>query len=72
MLTMWREGNWLVTPHGHVVELVWLFMTIFGAVEWLKYFISRSRVDMLKEIKQVQLQMLELQASIAKSGEKQG
>jgi hypothetical protein len=32
----------------------------------LRYYISRSRVDMLKEVKQVQLQVLELQASLQK------
>ena len=34
--------------------------------------IYESQVATLKEVKQIQLQMLELQASIAKSGEKQG
>ena len=39
-----------------------LFFVIYGAVELLKHFINRSRVDLLKEIKQLQLQVLELQA----------
>ncbi len=39
-----------------------------GAVLDLRYRIYRSRVDTLKEVKQVQLQILELQASLGKSG----
>ena len=33
----------------------------------LRYSINRSKVDMLKEVKQVQLQVLELQASLQKT-----
>ena len=40
-----------------------------GAVNELGYRISRSKVDLLKEVKQVQLQVLELQASLRKTGE---
>ena len=32
----------------------------------LTYCVSRSKVDLLKEVKQVQLQILELQASLRK------
>jgi hypothetical protein len=42
-----------------------LFFT--GALMLLGYSISRNKVDLLKEIKQVQLQMLELQASLKKA-----
>jgi len=66
ILTMFRGANWLSTPHGHVAELTCLFLIVFGAVEVLKYFISRSRVEILKEIKQVQLQVLDLQAKLEK------
>lgn len=34
----------------------------------MQYFINRSKVDILKELKQVQLQVLELQASLRKDG----
>ena len=37
-----------------------------GAVIDLRHRIYRSKVDMLKEVKQVQLQILELQASLQK------
>ncbi len=35
---------------------------ICGATELSKHFINRSRAEVLKEVKQVQLQVLELQA----------
>jgi hypothetical protein len=41
-----------------------LFFT--GMINVLSYRISRSKVDLLKEIKQVQLQVLEVQASLRK------
>ena len=44
-----------------------LFFT--GGLMFLGFWISRSRVDLLKEVKQVQLQILELQASFKKSGD---
>jgi len=47
------------------VQACW--WTLLGAVELLKHFINRSRVEVLKEVKQVQLQVLELQASLQKS-----
>ena len=45
------------------------FFLIYGAVELLKHFINRSRVELLKEIKQVQLQVLELQDAMRKVGD---
>lgn len=41
---------------------------LMGAVQDLRYRIYRSKVDMLKELKQVQLQILELHASLQKRG----
>lgn len=40
-----------------ILACVWL---LFGAVELLKYFINRSRVELLKEIKRVEMNVLEL------------
>jgi hypothetical protein len=37
-----------------------------GQIYQVGYQISRSKVDLLKEVKQVQLQVLELQASLRK------
>jgi hypothetical protein len=39
-----------------------------GALSDLRYRIYQSKVDTLKEVKQVQLQILELQASLQKHG----
>jgi hypothetical protein len=49
----------------------WAGLLFFvGAVEDLRYRIYRSRVDTLKEVKQVQLQVLELQASLQKKDDR--
>jgi hypothetical protein len=45
---------------------------VAGAITGLSYRINRSQVDLLKEIKQVQLQVLELRASMEKSGNAPG
>jgi hypothetical protein len=37
---------------------------LFGAVELLKHFINRSRVSILKEIKQLELQVVELREAL--------
>jgi len=43
---------------------------LIGAVSTgLQYFINRSKVEILKEVKQVQLQVLELQASLRRDDE---
>ena len=60
---MWRSAG---TAKAAELGCFGLFFLIAGAVELLKTFINRSRVELLKEIKQVQLQMLELQASLRK------
>ncbi len=57
------------TPLGLYFEILACFCLIYPSVELLKHFINRSRVELLKEVKQVQLQVLELQASLRKSGD---
>jgi hypothetical protein len=52
-------------------QFTWFWAGFFyfaSCVGSLSYRINRSKVDMLKEVKQVQLQILELQASLQKSG----
>ena len=44
------------------------FSLIGAAAELLKHFINRARVELLKETKQVQLQLLELQNMLRKPG----
>jgi hypothetical protein len=65
----------LVAQHPDKPKAVWqaaylgsfaCFFLIFGAVELLKLFINNARVEMLKETKQVQLQVLELQDLLRK------
>src|SRR5947199_10293261 len=58
---MWFDGSPVKTPKGP-----WLacFMFLWGMTEWLRHHINSARVDVLKEIKQVQLQVLELQKSM--------
>jgi hypothetical protein len=50
-------------------QFTWLWAGFFffaGCVGNLSYRINRSRVDTLKEVKQIQLQILELEASLQK------
>lgn len=56
---LWFDGR--STPKGP-----WLAMFTFlvGAIELMKHFINRARVDILKEVKQAQLQILEVQAGL--------
>jgi hypothetical protein len=44
------------------------FCLIWGAVEVTKVFINRARLELLKETKQVQLQLLELHALLRNEG----
>ena len=67
-LLFWGNGR-----HGDTPRAAWLgsmacFWLIFGAVELLKYFINRTRVELLRETKQVQLQVLELHDLLRKPG----
>ena len=61
-----RGMQWLDTPEGRLCELVAFYGLLCGAVYVVKMFINRSRVEILKEVKQVQLQILGLQASLQK------
>jgi hypothetical protein len=67
----------LASMHPEKPRAAWLaawigsfacFMLISGAVELMKYFINRARVELLKETKQVQLQVLELHDLLRKGG----
>lgn len=42
------------------------FWFLFGAVELLKHFINRARVDVLREVKGLELRILELQEQLRK------
>jgi hypothetical protein len=60
--------NWFGGALNHFIWF-WAGLAYFGGtVIDLRYRIYRSRVDTLKEVKQIQLQILELQASLQKRG----
>lgn len=58
----------LVGPPTNGVKTAFLILMFLSTIYTVSYNISRSKVDLLKEVKQVQLQMLELQASLRKTG----
>jgi hypothetical protein len=47
-------------------------LLITGAVQLLRFAVNKGRVEILKEIKQLQLQVLELRAAMEKSGNTPG
>jgi hypothetical protein len=54
------EGNWFLGLVG--------FWVLFGAIEIAKYEHKQGRVELLKELKQVQLQILQLHTLLNKGG----
>jgi hypothetical protein len=48
------------SPPGIFLGIFACFMLIGAAVELVKYFINRSRIEVLKEVKGLELQILEL------------
>jgi hypothetical protein len=69
MVALWLWGK---TPTAAMRQYFWPlagFTYFLGAAQDLRYRIYRGRVDTLKEIKQVQLQVLQLQASLQKRSE---
>jgi hypothetical protein len=66
MLALWLWGK---TPAPAMRQYFWPlagFVYFLGATQDLRYRIYQSKVDMLKELKQVQLQVLEIQAAVQK------
>ncbi|HEY3835978.1 MAG TPA: hypothetical protein VGL72_05385 [Bryobacteraceae bacterium] len=61
---LWFGGAKLDTPKAAWFGCLACFWLLIGAVELLKHFINRSRVELLKEIKQIQLQVLEMQETM--------
>jgi len=58
-------GRRVYTDETIVLEVMAVLFFV-GAVNAVGYTVGRSKVDLLREVKQVQLQLLELQASIRK------
>jgi hypothetical protein len=63
---LWFGGAKLDTPKAAWFGCLACFWLLIGAVELLKHFINRTRVELMKEVKQVQLQILELQEALNK------
>jgi hypothetical protein len=66
MMVLWLLG---LTPAPAMRQYFWPlvgFVYFLAAMQDLRYRIYRSKVDTLKEVKQVQLQVLEIQASLQK------
>jgi hypothetical protein len=59
-------ADWMGAKTAAVVSVgaFLLFVYIAAAVELLKHFINRSRVEMLKEVKGLEMQLLELREAL--------
>ena len=56
-------------PHASsTLHTIVIMMFLAAASTGLRYYLNQSKVDLLREVKQVQLQVLELQASLQKKG----
>jgi hypothetical protein len=65
---LWLQNHWHLDAAVLLrVQIISAFMALCAAVASLRYEIYKSQVATLKEIKQVQLQILELQASLEKN-----
>jgi type VI protein secretion system component VasF len=76
-LFMFANSTWSRSLDSQIDSKVVIFFDVLavvlfftGALYLVSYQIDRSKVDLLKEVKQVQLQVLELQASLKKEGSK--
>ncbi|MGH9524480.1 MAG: hypothetical protein ACRD3E_18310 [Terriglobales bacterium] len=65
--SLYMAGAHFNTPQANWFLGSVFFWVLFGAIEIAKYHNNQSRVELLKEIKQVQLQVLELNAVVAKA-----
>ena len=67
-IVVMAEAVWSQKPGAAPNQFFWLWTFFFlaASVLDLRYRIYRSKVDLLKEVKQTQLQLLELQASLLK------
>ena len=68
VLFLWLGGKHMETVKGPYFVSLACFWFLFGMVYFVAHSINRSKVDILKEVKQVQVQVLELQALLRKDG----
>jgi hypothetical protein len=64
---LWLAGKHFNTPQGNWFLGLTLFWVLFGAVEVAKYSVAQGRVEVLKEVKQLQLQVLQIHAMLRDS-----
>jgi hypothetical protein len=62
---LWFDPKSATTPKGPFLAC---FMFLWGMAELLKHYVNTCRIDLLKEIKQVQIQVLELHDLVRKGG----
>jgi hypothetical protein len=65
---LWMAGTHFNTPQGNWFLALTLFWVLFGALEVAKYAIDQAKVELLKEVKQLQLQVLEIHARLSEGG----
>lgn len=65
---LWMAGRHFNTPQGNWFLGLACFWILLGAIEIAKYVAHQGRVELLKELKQIQLQVLELHGSLSKTG----
>jgi hypothetical protein len=65
---LWMAGAHFNSPQGNWFLGLVAFWVLFGAIEIAKYEQNKGRVELLKEVKQIQLQILELHGLLTKDG----
>ena len=59
-------GVWGHAPEWFLPYVLGLVLMLSGAVELIKYFLNRSRLELLKEIKGLELQVRELKDELVR------
>lgn len=70
VLFLLLSGFWHPTPERSWMATLASFamLLLYGALEIIKHFINRSRVEILKELKQLELKVLELDERLRHAG----
>src|ERR1700747_1529495 len=63
---LWMAGTHFNTSQGNWFLGLTCFWVLLGAIEVAQYVAQQGRVELLKEMKQIQLQVLELHALLNK------
>ena len=67
---LWLAGAHFNTPQGNWFLGLVGFWVLFAAIEVVKYVVQQGRMELLKELKQTQLQILELHGLLAKNDDR--